>query len=325
MSIVDVIYSYLPAKRKQTPSGWTKFNAVCCNHNGNTPDTRQRGGIIKHADGCSYHCFNCGYKASYVAGRHLTRKMKNLLSWMGANDDVITKLSFEAMKIESDQKYIESVSLPKLEDKPLPADAILLSAGTVNEQTIPAIEYVYSRGLTLDDYTFYVSDELKDRIIIPYYYEGRIVGYTARKLGEGKPKYLSEQTPGYVFNLDQQRPEQKYVIVVEGPVDAISIGGVALLGAEIMDKQAMFINRLGPTPVVVPDRDKDGQRTVEQAIENKWAVSMPDWADDIKDSNDAIRRYGKLYTVYSIINSIEHYDLKIKLKAKKWFPDSSND
>ena len=325
MSIVDVIYSYLPAKRKQTPSGWTKFNAVCCGHNGNTADTRQRGGIIKHADGCSYHCFNCGYKASYVAGRHLTRKMSNLLSWFGATDDAITKLKFEAMKVESDQQYIESISLPQLPDRPLPEDAILLSANTVSEDTIPAIQYVYGRGLTLDDYKFYVSKELKDRIIIPYYYEGRVVGYTARKLSDGKPKYLSEQTPGYVFNLDAQLAQQKYVIVVEGPVDAISIGGVALLGAEIMDKQAMFINRLNLTTVVVPDRDKDGHRTVEQAMELKWAVSMPDWADDIKDTNDAVRRYGKLYTLYSIINSIEHYDLKIKLRAKKWFPDSSND
>ena len=319
MSIVDVIYSYLPAKRKQTPSGWTKFNAVCCPHNGNTPDNRQRGGIIKNGDGVSYHCFNCGYKASYVAGRHLTRKMRNLLSWMGANDDVISKLSIEALKIESDQQYIESISLPDLVDKPMPEDSVLLSADTINEQTIPAIEYVYSRGLTLDDYKFYVSDELKDRIIIPFYYEGRVVGYTARKLTDGKPKYLSEQTPGYVFNLDAQHYTQKYVIVCEGPVDALSIGGVALLGADIMDKQAMFINRLQLTPIVVPDRDKDGQRTVEHAIENKWAVSMPDWGPGVKDVNDAVLKYGKLYTLYLIMKHAEQYDLKIKLRAKQWF------
>ncbi len=319
MSIVDVIYSYLPAKRKQTPSGWTKFNAVCCPHNGNTPDNRQRGGIIKNGDGVSYHCFNCGYKASYVAGRHLTRKMRNLLSWMGANDDVISKLSIEALKIESDQQYIESISLPDLVDKPLPKDSILLSADTVNDQTIPAIQYVYSRGLTLDDYKFYVSDELKDRIIIPFYYEGRVVGYTARKLTDGKPKYLSEQTPGYVFNLDAQHYSQKYVIVCEGPVDALSIGGVALLGADIMDKQAMFINRLQLTPIVVPDRDKDGQRTVEHAIENKWAVSMPEWGEGVKDVNDAVLKYGKLYTLYLIMKHAEQYDLKIKLRAKQWF------
>jgi hypothetical protein len=44
MSIItDTINSYLPAKRKQTPSGWISFNAVCCD------DKRQRGGLIFNA------------------------------------------------------------------------------------------------------------------------------------------------------------------------------------------------------------------------------------------------------------------------------------
>ena len=41
MSIVsDTLALYLPGKRKTTPSGWTSFNAPCCQHNGNTADTR---------------------------------------------------------------------------------------------------------------------------------------------------------------------------------------------------------------------------------------------------------------------------------------------
>ena len=57
MNIVfDALQIYLPAKRKQTPSGWLAFNAPCCEHNGTTPDTRQRGGLIANAEeGVSYH------------------------------------------------------------------------------------------------------------------------------------------------------------------------------------------------------------------------------------------------------------------------------
>ena len=319
MSIVDAIFSYLPAKRKQTPSGWTKFNAVCCPHNGSTPDTRARGGVIRNGDGISYHCFNCGYKASYVAGRHLTRKMRNLLSWLGAPDDIISKLSLEALKIESDQKELEAITIPHFDDRPLPSDAVRLTSN-FEDWMIPAIEYVYSRGLTLDDYEFYVSEnKLKDRIIIPFKYDRRIVGYTARKLSDGKPKYLSEQTPGYVFNLDAQPWTNKFVIVVEGPIDALSVGGVAVLGADIMDKQALLINSLQRPVIVVPDRDHDGSRTVEQAIANGWSVSMPEWDTSIKDSNDAMLKYGKLYTIFSILEAAESYDLKIKLRAKQWF------
>lgn len=320
MSIVDIIYSYLPAKHKLTPSGWTKFNAVCCQHNGTSADTRARGGFIRHLEGCSYHCFNCGYKTSYVTGRHITRKMRNLLFWLGIPDDIINKISLEALKIESDQREITAVTLPTFFETNLPDDARLLSTDSeLQEWMIPAIEYVYSRGLTLESFNFYVSERiLPERIIIPFYYEGKVVGYTARKLTDSKPKYLSEQTPGYVFNLDQQI-NKKFVIVVEGPIDAISISGVAILGADIMEKQAMLINRLGQTVVVVPDRDQEGQRTVERAIELGWAVSFPDWEYECKDANDAVRKYGKLYTIYSIIKNIEYSEIKIKLKAKHWF------
>jgi DNA primase len=111
------------------------------------------------------------------------------------------------------------------------------------------------------------------------------------------------------------------VIVVEGPMDAVSVEGVALLGADIMDKQSMFINRLGRDVILVPDRDPDGLRTVEQAVKLGWSVSMPDWEPDIKDSNDAVRKYGKLWTLWSIINSAESSEVKIKLRTKQWYSE----
>jgi hypothetical protein len=319
MTIVDTIYSYLPAKRKNTPSGWTKFNAVCCSHTGNTNDTRQRGGIIKNGNGVSYHCFNCGFKSSYQAGRHLTHKMKQLLGWLGAPDDVVSKIALEALKIEEDEQVLEAISLPKFDDKPLPADSIRLTENTVSTETASAFEYIYSRGFTVDTYPFHWSPEMPDRVIIPFMFESRTVGYTGRKLSDGRPKYLNEQTPGYVFNLDNQTRDRKYVIVVEGPMDALSIDGVATLGADIMDKQAMLINRLDKQVIVVPDRDREGQRTVERAIELGWAVSMPDWPDGVKDVNDATLKFGKLAVLIAVIANAEANTLKIQLRMRKWF------
>ena len=69
--ISDFIKGILPTKKKTTPSGWTSFNGVCCPHNGESPDTRGRGGLTANPDGSvSYHCFNCNFKASYQPGRH---------------------------------------------------------------------------------------------------------------------------------------------------------------------------------------------------------------------------------------------------------------
>jgi hypothetical protein len=48
-------------------------------------------------------------------------------------------------------------------------------------------------------------------------------------------------------------------------------------------------------------------------------VSFPNWDDGIKDANDALKHYGRLYTLYSIINSVETSELKIRLRMKTWF------
>ena len=58
-SIQQSVLQLLPARRKQGQNGWISFNAVCCIHNGETADTRGRGGITTNAGTVSYHCFNC--------------------------------------------------------------------------------------------------------------------------------------------------------------------------------------------------------------------------------------------------------------------------
>ena len=44
------ITTILPAKHKRTASGWVSFNAVCCTHNGENQDKRQRGGVKQNGD-----------------------------------------------------------------------------------------------------------------------------------------------------------------------------------------------------------------------------------------------------------------------------------
>jgi DNA primase len=122
-----------------------------------------------------------------------------------------------------------------------------------------------------------------------------------------------------VFNLDSQGHDKIFCILTEGPIDAIHIDGIALLGSEIKDQQALLINRLNKDVVVLPDRDQAGSKLVEQAINYGWGVSMPAWKPGIKDVNDAVLEYGKLYTLYSIATATETSPLKIRLRAKKWF------
>ena len=314
MSVVaETVLTYLPPKRKVTPSGWTSFNAPCCHHNGTTVDTRSRGGLITNPDGVSYHCFNCGYKASWQQGRNLSVKMRKLLQWLNAPDDIINKLALTVMQenegIQVKQQLVEvptfnTVQLPpaarKLQDW---ADYCALEPTGVDSNLVKIFEYMKQRNLHMDDTDYYWTPELgyRDRLIIPFLYEGKNVGWTARTVTPNKnPKYLSEQQPGFVYNLDEQRSNKIFVIVCEGPIDALYIDGVALLGSEAKDQQALLINRLNKDVIVVPDRDQAGSKLVEQAIDYGWGVSMPNWDSDITDVGEAVQRYGRIFTLHSI-------------------------
>lgn len=321
--IIDTVNTHLPPKRRATPSGWTSFNAVCCHHNGEKADTRQRGGIMIN-EGVSYHCFNCGFKASWQPGRKISAKFRNLLKWINVNDDLITKCAIEAMRIEEIEGY-QSERLEQITfiDKALPrgSQPITSFLDQIPDELVPVLSYLQSRNLYLEDYDFYWTPEegFTNRLIIPFYYNNRIVGYTARKVTEGKPKYISEQQPGYVFNLDRQMQERKYVFVVEGPIDAICIDAVSITGAEISTVQRQLIENLGKQIVVVPDRDQAGLRLVEQAIEFNWAVSFPEWPDGVKDINEAQQQIGRLASLYLIVKNIETNQLKQQLRARSWF------
>ena len=330
MSIVsDLLNVYLPAKRKTTPSGWTSFNAPCCVHNNENADTRGRGGVIYEGEVISYHCFNCGFKASWQPGRNLSYKFKKLLEWLNTPDNEITKLALDVMRSNEGvevQKY--SVELPEFSTVQLPEEAVRIAdIPDYNENNkyfkyfLDVITYMSQRNLNLDDTDYYWSPTLayRDRLIIPFYYEGRIVGYTARAVGESKSKYLTTMQPGYVFNLDEQGPNKIFCILCEGQIDALHVDGCAIGGSDINDAQALLLNRLGKDIYVVPDRDKAGSKLVEQAIDLGWGVSMPEWDADINDIGDCVQRHGRLYTLYSIANAAEHSPLKIRLRAKKWF------
>ena len=318
--IADTLQTYLPSKRKHTPSGWISFNAPCCD------DKRQRGGFIVNAgDAVSYHCFNCGFKCSWQPGRHISQKMNKFMRDLNMPDDVISQLRLEALRLDDNNTTEIRSIIPKFDSRALPIDSVPIIGLLDNppDKLVPILEYMVNRKLFPEDFSFYWTPKVgfSNRLIIPFLYKGDVVGWTARAANDAKPKYLSEQQPGYVFNLDSQQDDREFVIVSEGPFDALSINGCALLGAEIKDSQNWLLKQLNKELILVPDRDHEGPRTVEQAIEFGWSVSMPEWPDDVKDINDAVVKLGKLATLWLIVTAKESNGLKIRLKAKTWFKE----
>ena len=319
--VLDRFRSLLP-KIKTSPSGWISFNAPCCQHRGHARDTRKRAGIM-FSEGVVYNCFNCKYTTSWQPGRTLTEKFKTLCRWLGANDDEIKHLVFEALKTESleyePEHFVEKVKFTK---KELP-EATMTIAEWVNSAYLPdisedigsVIDYIINRGFDpLDDnFCWSPAPGFIDRVIIPFKYDGVVVGNTARKVKEGRPKYLSDQHPFFVFNVDAQDPLNKYVFVCEGPFDALAVNGVALLTNEISQQQAHIINQLGKEVIVIPDQDQAGLMLIKQAIDYDWSVAFPNWAEDIKDCADAVKKYGKLFVIVDAIKTAQHGEIKISV------------
>jgi hypothetical protein len=349
-SIQDAVKLLLPAKKKtNATSGWISFNAPCCHHNGENADTRGRGGLVTNPDGgVSYHCFNCNFKASYVPGRHLTYKFRKLLSWLGAGENEVKRLVIDAIrvkelvapeqleKVAKEEIVIKARSLPE-EARSFQELGVFYSVAgqTPPQEFHDAVIYTATRRVSLTEYDFYWTPEqqynLHKRVIIPFYWKNELIGYSARAIyNDVKPKFHSSYEPNYVFNLDKQLANAKFVIVVEGPFDAMAIDGVAILSNEVSEQQADIIDSLGKEVIVVPDFDVQvdsntgrkkwaGAKLIDQALEYGWAVSYPVWNETCKDVNEAVQKHGKLFVLKTILAAKETGRLKIELRKKKLY------
>ena len=338
--ISDTVAGLLPdRKRHNVSSGWCSFNAPCCVHTGETADTRSRGGIRFESDhSIVYNCFNCGFVTGHKPGQHLGYKFRKFLKWLGADENTIRRLVIEAIRIRDlvAPGIAETTDTPteiNFKIRELPAEAVSFSEWrtllslTTDDYVVPAelseaVKYITDRRIDLGRYEFYWTPErsynLHHRIIIPCHWRGQVIGYTARSWDPDiKPKYHSHYESGYVFNVDQQRSDSKFVIVVEGSFDAMAIDGVAVLGSECSEQQADIIDALGREVIVVPDADRAGTKLVNAALEYGWTVSYPVWQNSYKDVSDAVKNCGKLFVLKSILDARETGRLKIELLKKK--------
>jgi len=302
-------------KTKLSPTGWISGNAVCCD------DRRGRGGLRSDVDGSwNWHCFNCQFKTGWMPGRLLSVKNRDFLRKLGASDDQLSQLSMIALRLKEDIPLLNTrdnvaAAFP-LHD--LPEQAIPIAQALVehadNQQLVEVCNLVLARELDLSKY--YWSPDMPTRWIVPFTWHNKNVGWTARSIGNTRPKYLSHTPNGYVYGLDRQHPDWTVMIVCEGVLDADAIGGVAVLGSSMSNKQREHIERLGKQIIWVADQDETGLKVAERVLEWGWAISIPQW-QDCKDINDAVVRYGRAATLLSIITTATRNKVSATLRIKQ--------
>jgi hypothetical protein len=318
--MIDIL-SLIPGRKKVSTAGWYSFNAVCCSHFGHKSDRRSRGGIKFDGNNWSYNCFNCNYKCSFILGKTISYKTKQLLTWLGLDEEQIQKLNLESIK----QKDLIDWSKPKkvklkvkFKEQKLPECELI---DIKNPSHKIYVDYLLSRKIDITKHNFYCTPNMPgrmaNRVIIPFYHNGKIVGHSSRFLDDRMPKYINEQQQGYVYGLDFQKPNWDFCIVTEGIFDACSIQGCAVLHSTINQDQILLLSSLNKRIVYVPDLDKPGLESINTMLDLGYYVSIPNWHPGVKDINEAVKRYGRLPTLMSIIQNMTNSRIKIELRRKK--------
>lgn len=342
MVVLEFIKSVVPSSWRETPSGWISGNCPMCVTRGHNPDTKKRGGFRYDDDKFRYHCFNCGFTTGWSPGKKINDRMRDLLLQFGAEVSQIQRINlellreFEASNIakqfitqEEVQEFVNVSWTPRvLPPKSARIDSVDIQSLTSSEleKYINAVQYIHDRGLDCHS-EWYWTPHVKrpfygfhNRIILPFYYKGDIVGFTARWVGDvphsAVPKYYSDMGSNMIYNLDGQT-KKKYVIATEGPLDAVLTDGIAFCGSSPSKIQANIVNQLGKEIIVLPDADEAGMKLVHTALKYNWAVSFPEW-DGCKDVGDAVAKYGRLFTVRSILDSVYTNPVKIEILAKNY-------
>jgi len=315
-SVHRLIMDHLPVRTNRTPSGWTTFDCPMCS------DKRKRGGVIQGGVKISYHCFNCGYTTGWSPAPHLGKRYRDLVTALGVSSTDIHNVQIELMKHSEELSDVQDTDYVYNFSK---FDPIELPENTTMVDDLPdgheVKEYARDRGV-LGLYPLLHFDEFphKKRLIVPFLYNNDVVGFTGRHINppdKETPKYYHSLPSGYVFNLDKfTNAEREFVIVTEGVFDAILIDGISVMGNSVTAEQAHLIDKLGKRVILCPDRDEAGKELIAQAIELGWYVSYPDWSPEIKDAADACSRYGRLATLFSIINNATNNKIKIQVKSR---------
>jgi len=255
--------------------------------------------------------------------------------WLGIPDDDVKNIKLELLQHQldgtnnpvavQDIRFTTDFDEVDLPENSIAFDHIAVE-DAIPEQFVSVLSYLNSRGdAILNGWDYYWSPstklDLNNRVIIPFYHFDKIVGWTARYAGSpphGTPRYYNSQLqPGYLFNCDVLNDRnRKFVLVAEGPFDAIALSGIGTLGSELSKEQIAWLNSTDAEKIIVPDRQLKNQGLIDAALDQGWCVSFPEWEDDVKDAAQASQRYGKLYTIRSAIASRTNSSLKIGIKRK---------
>lgn len=318
ISLESCIRQYCNIKGSANSKGWHTCKCKVCN------DYKVRAAFNFSGYATTYHCFNCAFVAKHDPSEYasISENMQTVLDAFNVPSDVYKQITLNILEFNLNNGTVKKTKTSIDPDTELVECELLscfkpLQKATDTWSTI-AKEYLqYDRNIDPESYPFYIMKEKKydkelenkwrGRLIIPYYRENKVIWYQGRDLRPtSKLRYLNAESESecILSNFDSiNQHVNTPIMVCEGFFDAHCIDGVAIFGNVLKKGQLKVLNRTNRQKIYIPDRVGKGYLAANQAIDNGWSVSIPD-IGSCKDINQAIVKYGKLYVMKSIRDSI---------------------
>lgn len=313
-TLQQVIKQHVLLPAYPTKRGWYAVLCRVCKDHGQKGD---RAGFKFDGDIVGYSCFNCGHSAVFDPNKDdtISQNMQTVLSSFGIEKTEWNKALFASAVNGTTHRKSSTIDVSiEPSELQLPSYFYPLTDDKQDQYAQFAIDYLNNRQVDYNKHRFYMSHLTDDktskkwfgRLIIPIYKDNKLIFWQGRDLtNQRAKKYLSVDHPrdNVLTNYDilSQRVNTP-VYVTEGWFDSYFLDGVAVLGPKITPNQVKWLNKTNRQKVIIPDRLGDGWRLANQALSLGWSVSTPD-IGSCKDVNDAVIKYGLLYTLKTIADN----------------------
>ena len=190
-----------------------------------------------------------------------------------------------------------------------------------------------------------VVDVFQNRIMFPIHdLEGHVIGFTARcYLRDITPKYLNTKETyifkkgNILFNYHRAKESvrlQKYLVVVEGNMDAIRLYAtglknvVALMGTSLTKEQIEALKKMRTKIILMLDNDSAGENatyTIGNLLEENNIIFDVVRLSNAKDPDEYVIKFGIDAVLENIKKSVSFVEFKLNyLKKNKNLKDSKD-
>ena len=289
-------------------TGFNNLKCPLCN------DHKPRLGIKFDANVIGANCFNCGFGAKYnsLDGK-LSKNFRKLLIALGIDDTEISAVVNSSFFVEKKEEKITLTALSKVNTSTptvkLPEKSFQIgNCIEFIDCQIKLAEYLEARKVDVNKFPFFFSleDRFIDRVIIPFYRNGKLIYWQARSINPHEKKRYDNAPVGreaVLFNFDALSTySAEPLFVTEGVFDAMMFNGIATCGSKLSAAQIELLHKSNRKLIFVIDKDENGKHLAKKVLEEGWQIAFV--PNGSKDLNDCVVKHGRTWTAWQLMKNL---------------------